>query len=95
MKVALEVQMICRVCLQEVVAAFTVTVQQVQLSLKPGQPAGERLPSPQSLLSMVQHCSKAFASLMKLVAGHDSNHLVYQAAIRSGGKMVDQFLKVR
>jgi predicted lipid carrier protein YhbT len=86
------------VLLQVTVAALSLTAQQVAIASKPAAAAaaaGERLPSSQQLLESVTLAAKAFALLMKLVRSHDSDHLVFQASVRFGGKVVDLFLKVR
>ena len=93
---ALEHLAACRVLFQQTVDHFVVVTQQVALSLKANTGiAPERLPSAQQLMQAVLQASKAFQMLMRGVQLHDSNHLVFQTAVRAGGTFVDHFLKVR
>jgi hypothetical protein len=86
---------LCRVLLQETVASFATVTNQALAVMKHGpSSAAQRLSPSHSLLESVLLASKAFALLMKLMKSHDSNHLVFQAALRFGGKFVDLFLKV-
>ena len=79
--------------LQEAVNAFSTVTQQALASGRHWAAAG-RLPTAAVLISSLQRAGTAFTALMKLMRSHDSNHLVFQAAVRYGGKFVELFLKV-
>jgi len=49
----------------------------------------------QDLQGQIDMACVAFAALASLVKQHDNNQMVLQAALRSGGKFVELFLKVR
>ena len=83
----------CRVFLQEAVNSFGTIAQQALLGMRCPAVA-DRLPTSAALLEALKAGGTAFTSLMKLMRSHDSNQLVFQAAVRCGGKLVDHFLKV-
>lgn len=74
---------------------FSVLVQQAVASANDaGGSIRSRLLT-QDLQGQIDMSCVSFAALASLVKQHDSNQMVLQAALRSGGKFVELFLKVR
>eukprot|EP00892_Ulva_mutabilis_P010229 jgi/Ulvmu1/7579/UM038_0002.1 len=84
-----------RVLFKELVDRFGTLVQQAVASVnEAGGSVNTRLLTP-DLQGQIDTACSAFAALAKLVKQHDSNQMILQAALRSGGKFVELFLKLK
>lgn len=79
---------------KELVDRFAVLVQQAVASANDASGSISTRLLTQDLQGQIDTACVSFASLAALVKQHDSNQMVLQAALRSGGKFVELFLKV-
>lgn len=84
----------CRVLFKELVDRFAMLVQQAVASTNEAVGSVHTRLMTQDLQGQIDSACAAFAALAKLVKQHDSNQMVLQAALRSGGKFTELFLKV-
>lgn len=86
---------LCSVLFKQLVDRFALLVQQAVASTNTAGGAANTRLLTQDLQGQIDTACSAFASLAKLVKHHDSNQTILQAALRSGGKFTELFLKVQ